>query len=98
MGCDAGTITGGADATAPGDGVVTSSAVGSSKFVMIGVEGNATRAGGALATACEGGGRLGVPTESTGWLEIFGVASSRPLELGGASGKTSGGFFSLMRA
>jgi hypothetical protein len=66
VGCDGGTFTGGAGATRPGDGVVKSAATGSFTCVMVGVEGSATRAGGALAPTCEGGGRLGVPTETTG--------------------------------
>lgn len=75
MGCDGVATIGGASATAPGDGVVTSNAAGSSTFVMIGADGIATRGGalcngalcsGALGNTCEGGGRLGVPTESTG--------------------------------
>lgn len=108
MGCDGVATPCGANATAPGEGVVTSNAVGSSTFVMIGVDGIATRGGalcngalcsGALGNACEGGGRLGVPTDNTGWLGIFaGAAPSSPLTPSGASGRPSGGLDSLMQA
>jgi hypothetical protein len=65
VGCEGGMIRCCPEAIA-GAGVVTSSEAESSRFVMSGVDGIGTRAGGAVTYVCEGGGPLGVPTEITG--------------------------------